>query len=178
MTLGELAVDALPKELGADRGQLLVDLGRLSLRQSDLRFGQLLRSTANPPGRRPDELTDQLVREGVTAELGRIPDRPPSTGPYWDTVTPGPGSINGRPRDPARIPALLTTLARAWATQSHLSIRQLLEHALNNAGAPENEFGSRWLLIEDVPLRRILASEAATDPAAGEPDDPARSRGS
>ena len=166
-----LKPEDLPDGLSPERRQLLVDLGRLWLRQSDLRFGQLLRTTAATPGRRPGELTDELVREGVAVELGRVPDRPPPPGPYWDTVTRGRGSfMNGRPRDPARIPALLIALARAWAADPDLSIGQLLEHALEHSGIPENEFGTRWLLVEDVPLQRILANTGATPRHPGCPD--------
>jgi hypothetical protein len=80
-----------------------------------------------------------------------------SPGPYWDTEAQGQGSfLDGRPRDPARIPRLLDALAHAWIAHPTMSLGRLLDLELDRGGIPENEFVSRWLRVEDRPLQRML----------------------
>jgi isoaspartyl peptidase/L-asparaginase-like protein (Ntn-hydrolase superfamily) len=168
MSPTELKPDDLPEELGSQRREMLVDLSRLWLRLSDYRFGQMLRTAAVPRQiRHPTSLTDEVVSEGLVAALEHFPERPPPKGPYWDTEAKGQGSfLKGRPRDPARISQVLAAFADAWVKHPDLWFGQLLDFALDRAGIPEGEYGSRWLLLEDGPIRRALADVAA------EPDDP------
>jgi beta-aspartyl-peptidase (threonine type) len=170
--LSELRPEDLPGALDNTRRTILVDLGRLWLRQSDLRFGQMLREAASKPVRRPTDLTDEAIREGLPAALARFPERSPAVGPYWDTETQGDGSfLKGRPRDPARIPLVLKAFGDAWIKYPHLSLAQLLDFALEQAGIPNTNTGTRWLLIEDGPMRRIL--QDLVDESGGPPPAPA-----
>jgi hypothetical protein len=147
----------MPDALSPDRRALLLDLERLWLRRSDFRFGQILRAAVERPGARPVDLTDEAVRAGLDSVLETTPEVSPPSGPYWDTeATRGRTFANGRPRDPARIPRLLTAFAGAWTVYPDLTLGGLVDFALDGAGIPENEFGTRWLLIDDGPMRRAL----------------------
>ena len=66
--------------------------------------------------------------------------------------------MNGLPRDPARIPRVLTALAAAWDVHPSSTLGELLDLALERGGVSENEYGSRLLLIEDGPLRRMIGA--------------------
>lgn len=156
--------DELPDRLSDARRAMLVDIGRLWRQVSDLRLGQMLRATVRPVVTHPAELTDEAVKDAVIWRLQRFPEPPPPRGPYWDTEKQGSGNfLTGRPRDPSRIPLVLNAFARAWVKRPELSLGELLDFALDHAGIPENEFGTRWLLIEDGPLRTVL-DEFADDP--------------
>lgn len=153
MSPADLTAEDLPGELDQSRMRLLLDLHRLWMRQSDLRFGQLIRAAADIGFARPGALEDVDLASGVTRALTEIPDRPPPAGPYWDTETRRRGSfIRGFPRDPARIPQLIKTLGRASLGHPELQIGQVLELALDRAGIPQNEFGTRWLLMRTARL--------------------------
>jgi hypothetical protein len=69
--------------------------------------------------------------------------------------------LNGLPRDPARIPRVLTALAAAWDVDPTASLAQTVVRSLDYAQIPENEFKSRLLLIEDGSLREVLESHVA-----------------
>lgn len=155
--MGPLTPDDTFDELDQSRRLLLGDLDRLWRRVSDYRFGQMLRLTVDGPGRHPADLTEPAVRAGVARALRETPDVGPPNGPYWDGETSGGGSfLSWRPRDPARITPLVDSLASAWSAHPGLSLGQLVELALERFGMPENEFGTRWLLIEDRPLQRAF----------------------
>ena len=168
--MSELAGPELPDGLTADRRSILIDLCRLWLRLSDFRFGQVLRYTTVPPVRQASKISDEILRNGLNAALEQVPDRPLPDAPYWDTETRGRGAfLNGQPRDPARIPELLSAFAGAWIGHPDRSPGQLLELSLDRARIPENEFGTRWMLIEDAPLRRALQALTATNEKRGLP---------
>jgi hypothetical protein len=161
-----LSSDELPEQLDPARRVLLLDLDAFWLRLNDLRFGQMLRPAVERPGVRPNDLTDEAVTAGLASALETIREVPVPSGPYWDTeATRGGNFRRGRPRDPARIPRLLQAFARAWSVHPELSLGQLFDYALDQAGILENEFGTRWLVIEDGPLRRAL--EAVADQSPG-----------
>ena len=147
----------LPPSLPDHRLALILDLCRLWQRLTDFRFGQTLRAAVSDPVKDPSSLPDAALTEALPHALNKVPDRAPPKGPYWDTETKdGRSFLNGLPRDPTRIPRVLEALATAWVAYPNLELGQLIEFALDRASIPENQFGTRWLLIEDATLRRAL----------------------
>jgi hypothetical protein len=142
----------------ADREVLIADLQRLWTGWSDMRFGQILRLAVGYQAvLTPRELADATVVSGVTDALRDKPGRQPPPGPYWDTeATRGRSFMNGLPRDPARIPRVLSALATAWEAHPSLTLGRVLDLALDSGGITDNEAHTRLLLIEDGPLRRVL----------------------
>ena len=53
-----------------------------------------------------------------------------------------------------------TATLRAWAGHPDLTLGQLVDFALDRPEGPENQFGTRWLLIEDAPMTRALDAVA------------------
>lgn len=145
------------------RTALLASFEQLWRGHSDLRFGQLLREAVGDPAiRDPVVLDEAAVAAGVDRILRDDPGQAPPPGPYWDTETRGDRTFaNGLPRDPARIPRLLETLARAWVIHPSLTLGQLVGLALDADGATETNYRSRLLVIEDGTLRRLLARLAS-----------------
>jgi hypothetical protein len=141
-----------------ERAALIADLQRLWLGRSDMRFGQMLRvAVGDPAVRTPHDLADATVVAGVEVALRDRPGRPPPPGPYWDTeARDGRTFMNGFPRDPARVPRVLTALVAAWDAHPALTLGRVVALALDRAGVEENESGSRLLLIEDGPMCRLL----------------------
>ncbi len=155
----------LPQQLDNRRRNLLLGLELLWERVSDFRFGQMLRVAVDAAVPNLRQLTDEAIAHGVPNALERVPDNPPAPGPYWDTETrDGRNFISGLPRDPARIQPLIEALGRAWAAHPSASLAALLEAALDRAGVPENEFETRWLLIEDAAMTRALGALASEPP--------------
>jgi beta-aspartyl-peptidase (threonine type) len=172
--MSELRPEDLPEALDDARRALLVDLGRFWLRISDFRLAQMLREAAAKPVRQPTDLTEDTITEGLPAALEMYPERPARSGPFWDTETKGQGSfLNGRPRDPARIPRVLTALAEAWTRHPDLSIGQLIDLAFQRSGIPDTEGGRPWFGLEDGPMRRIL-QDLADESRADSSSNPSR----
>ncbi|MGI8729441.1 MAG: hypothetical protein ACR2LK_05540 [Solirubrobacteraceae bacterium] len=144
----------------AERASLLADLQRLWHGHSDMRFGQMLRVAVGDPAiRSPHELSDAEIVTGTRTALSNRPGLAPGPVPYWDTeASRGRTFVDGLPRDPARIPRVLTALAAAWDAHPSSRLGELLDLALERGGVPENEYGSRLLLIEDGPLRRMIGA--------------------
>ena len=147
-----------------ERSDALAGLVRVWYRHSDCRFGQMLRMVVGDRAvRHPSTMSDDAVIDGLRAVLRDFPGSEPPPGPYWDTeARRGRSFINGLPRDPARIPRVLTALSAAWESHAHLRLGQVLELALDRGGVVENEYRSRLLLVEDGHWRRLL--EALSTP--------------
>lgn len=152
-----------------ERATLISDLQLLWHGHSDLRFGQMLRRAVGDPAvRSPNGLMDATIVAGVRVALRDAPGFPPPPGPYWDTeARDGRTFMSGLPRDPARIRRVLAALAAAWDAHPSLRLGQVIELAFDRAGISDNEYGSRLLLIEDGPLRRMLRAVVA-DPGRGD----------
>ena len=140
-----------------ERRALITALRSLWQGWSDLRFGQLLRLAVGEDVRRLGRLTDEGLAAGVAAAARDAPGDPPPPPPYWDTeARRGRGFLNGLPRDPARIDGVLSALSAAWSAHPELTLAEVVELALNRGNVAENQFGTRALLIEDGPLRKLL----------------------
>jgi hypothetical protein len=142
----------------AGRAALIASFGRLWHGWSDFRFGQMLREVVGEPAiRRPADLPDSAIYDGVARALREAPGPGPLPGPYWDTESRrGQTFTDGLTRDPARIPRVLDALSRAWDRHPSTGLGELIEIVLDRGGVDENEYRSRLLLIEDGHLRRLL----------------------
>jgi hypothetical protein len=153
----------------AERTTLIADLRRLWEGWSDLRFGQMLRvAVGDPADSNAGDPDDHTLADGLSAALRDHPGGPAPRGPYWDTETRGSRTfMNGLPRDPARIPHVVTALAAAWDVTPTVSLGQTIVPSLDYAQIPENEFNSRRLLIEDGPFAGSSSHSQRTEAADG-----------